>query len=347
MAKMTGTEVCICTETVSQVILNGSGENKNRTVFFWDLGVTQKLWTGAKLVVHTRGGTGRGPGHLIAGGGSPMLNINHKAGEPEAIYISHLFLEQKLFDNKLTVSAGKLDYGDFFDTNEAASWNFTSYALARNPLIPTPWHALGAVVRYDPTDWLYVQAGVFDAQASGTETGLNTAFHDEDYTVSMYEAGLRHKWGERVGNYRFILWYDPQPHSRIDGNGSERDDLGFALSFDQQVTDKITAFLRYGWANEHVRNNRQFWNVGFTWQGPIAARPADDLGFSVGQTITGHDYRKANGATSSETLFETYYRIRFTEWLALSPNVQVMIHPGASPDNDVAVMAGLRLTVEF
>jgi len=341
MEDTTGTHVGLCTITTSQAVLNGKVEGKDRTVFWWNLNVTQRLWPGAKLITNTRGGSGNG----LEGIDGSKHNTNWTRHEPECVYVSHLYLEQKLFDDKLTLDVGKLDTEDFIDTNKAASWDFLSYSLARNPTIPCHWHAIGAVARYDLLPWLYVQGGVADAQGSWTETGLNTAFHDEDYFVSLYEVGLTPKLGARQGNYRFILWYDPQPLGRIDGSGVNRDDLGFGLSFDQEIADGVTAFMRYGYADESVREIEHYWSTGATWTGPIPGRREDVLGFGVGQFIMGGDYRRANQAAHTETIFELYYKIKLAEWCSISPDLQAILNPGASRDNDVGVIAGLKLVV--
>jgi carbohydrate-selective porin OprB len=344
LLKATGTTVGLCLNGTSQTNLNGPQEGRARSVFWWNLHVDQQLWPGAKLIVNTRGGSGNGMGPLVG----DKLNTNWMAGEPRCIYVSHLLLEQKLWDDKLTFWLGKLDIDDYFDTNAAGSWNFLSYSLARNPTVPCPWHAVGAVARYEPTEWLYVQAGAVDAKGSVTETGLNTAFHDEDYFFSMYEFGLRLRPGGRRGYYRFLVWYDPQPVARINGTGSKRDDVGFALSFDQQLTDGITAFFRYGFAHEEVRETTSFWSLGFTWTGPIPQRSEDVLAFGVGQAIMSRDSRRAgNVSASAETLFELYYDIKISEWCRLTPDLQVILNPGANTGNDVAVLLGLKLCLNL
>jgi porin len=346
-----GTRFSLYIDATSQTALNGPGEGRSRTVFFWQFSLRQQLRGGAAptaIEVHARGGSGRGLDGLVGGNcAAPRCGTNWTAGEGRCVYVSHLFVEQKLLDERLTLWLGKIDWGDYFDTNAAGSWNFLSYSLARNPLIPAPWHAIGAVVRYDALDWLYVQAGVFDAEAVGTETGLATAFGGEDYTVGLFEFGLRPSFAGLGGNYRFYMWYDPQPLARNDGGGNVRDDVGFGLSFDQQLTASVTAFCRYGFAHHEARQVEHFWSVGAVWKGPVASRPADELGVGVGQSRLSPSYRRAEGLGPRETLFEAYYRIQLTSWVSLSPDVQVILDSGGSTSNDVAVIAGLRLIMEF
>ncbi len=343
LADRYGTHLSLYIANTPQAVLNGRREGHLRNTFWWNLNLTQDLWPGGRLITNTRGGIGDGVGPLTADG----LNTNWMSGEPDPLYVSHVLLEQKLLGDHLTFWLGKLDIDDHFDTNAAASWNFLSYSLARNGGIPVPWHTIGAVARFDPADWLYVQAGVVDAQGEFTETGFNTAFHDEDYTFSMAEVGFTAAPAGRTGHYRFLVWYDPQPVARLDGRGAERDDLGLAVSFDQQVTDSLTLFLRYGWSDPDLRRAEHFWSAGGVVAGPLPGRPKDELGLGVGQALIGDDFRRAAGSASSESIVELYYKIALTEYLHLTPDVQVLLHPGGDRDRDVGVVAGLRLSVTF
>lgn len=343
LEETTGTSVSICAVPTNQVILNGPGQGSDRTVFWWNVNVTQKLWAGAKLITNTRGGTGYG----LADIDTSKHNTNWSRGEIVCAYVSHLYIEQKLFEDRVTLALGKLDLGSYFDTSAVANWNFLSYTLARSPTIPFPWHALGALARWEPVPWFYLQAGVADAHAGGTETGFNTAFEDGPEYFSVYEFGFRPNVEGRQGNYRFLLWHDPQRRSRQDGNATDKGDVGFALSFDQQITDAIGAFFRYGYAHEELREIEHFWSIGATWRGVIPGRAEDVLAFGVARSIMGGDYRSANGSTKADTLFELYYEIRLTEWLSIVPDVQVILNPGADPDRDVGVIAGLKIAVNL
>ncbi|HUU31507.1 MAG TPA: carbohydrate porin [Phycisphaerae bacterium] len=343
LERTTGTTLSLCLIETPQVALNGPAEGNVRNVFWWNLGLNQKLWSGARLITNTRGGKGDGLHKLI----DEKLSTNWMASEPDPLYVSHCLLEQKLWDDSVTLWLGKLDVDDYFDTNEVASWNFLSYSLARNPTVPCPWHAIGAVARYAPAEWLYLQAGVADAQGSWTETGFRTAFHDEAYTVSMYEVGLRPKVNGRQGNYRFILWYDAEQLDRVDDVGTERDDAGFALGFDQALTDKVAAFFRYGCADEAIREIEHYWSLGAVRTGPFPSRPDDELAFGVSQGIMGQDYRDKNRSAPQETLVEVYYKIQVNPWLSIKPDLQVILNPGAERDEDVSVVAGVRMQLSL
>ena len=342
-----GTGVSLLLSYQGQLLLNGERrEGKGKSSYSHLLEVSQRLWPGAKLFVTSDGGSGEGLNPIVGS----VLDVNCDAGEPTCIYVSRLYLAQGLLDEKVTIAAGKMDLTDFFDASEVANdenIQFLSSSLVNNPTIPFPDFAIGAVVRAEPAEWFYAQAGVADAQAEGTETGLNTAFHDEDYFFNIYEVGFCPQIAERQGNCRFIFWYDPQAVDHIDGRGAERDDMGFALSFDQEVTDRVTLFLRYGFAHERVREIEHFWSLGGQLSAPLAGRDDDVLGVGVSQAIMGRDFQDANGAAATETLFETYYRIQVTDNIAISPLMQVIVNPGADNDAECAVTAGVRAVFSF
>lgn len=247
----------------------------------------QKLWNDATLVACARGSSDNGdPPHGIVPFVGSRLNLDSTAYETEYLYLANLFLEQRLLDGKVLLAAGKMNFPLLFDTNKIADWDFFSLSLARNAAFPHRFHTIGAFVRYDPADWLYVQAGIMDAQGIRSETGFNTAFHGEAYFLSMYELGIRTQIAGREGNYRFDLWYDPQPLRRHDGTGYERDNVGFGVSFDQMLTDRVGVFARYGWNDGDVRTFGNYWSLGGTWTGPLPGRDKDVLGFGFGQGIT-------------------------------------------------------------
>ncbi len=349
MEEQYGTSISILLDDHHQHILNGPGSRKGRNIFWWNLTVKQNLWEDGRLIFKARGSNtdGNPPNGItpLVGAG---LNLDWAAYETELGYIANLYLEQKLMDGKLLVALGKLTFPSYFDENKVAGWDFLSHSLARNQAFIHKYHTIGALGRYDVTDDFYVQAGITDVQGICSETGLNTAFHGEDYFLTMGEMGKKIQNGRGLeGNYRFDIWYDPQPLSRHDGKGFERDTVGLGLNFDQAITEKAGAFFRYGWDDGRVRKFSNYWSIGGTWKGPNPAREKDVLGFGVGQGITHQDYRDANSATHTETIFEAYYKIHMTDWYSVTLNVQTLLNPGTNSHNDASVIPGIRLVMLF
>jgi carbohydrate-selective porin OprB len=349
MEEKYGTSIGIVLDDHHQHILSGPGAHEGRNLFWWNVSINQNLWEGGKLIFKARGSNtdGNPPNGITPLVGS-KLNLDWAAYETELGYIANLYLEQKLFDDKFLLAIGKLTFPNYFDENKIGSWDFFSHSLARNQMFPHKYHTIGALGCYHPSDWFYIQAGITDAQGIRSETGLNTAFYGKDYFISMGELGVKTKNSKGLeGNYRFDLWYDPQPLKRHDGKGYERDTVGFGVSFDQMLTEKAGAFLRYGWDDGHVRTFADYWSLGGTWKGLCPSRDKDVLGFGVGQGITSHDYREAKNATHTETIFEAYYKIHVTDWCSLSLDVQTLLNPGTKSDKDPVLIPGIRLKMSF
>ncbi|HEY7087335.1 MAG TPA: carbohydrate porin, partial [Tepidisphaeraceae bacterium] len=270
------------------------------------------------------------------------------AGEVNCIYISHLMLDQKLFNDKVEVNIGKLDLLDFFDTNEVDDWNIIPYSLARNPSIPAPYHVLGARGRVDPCEWLYLQAGIADAGGRASETGFNTAFDDDEPYFSIGEVGFKPKFLDRPGTYRFMVWHNSGDIAHFDGSGTKGGDTGFALSFDQQVSDRLGLSLRYGWSDPEVRRINHYISVGMSLNEPLPGRNHDVLGASLAEILVSDDYRDSNpGIESTATQVDLYYKIEMAPWITVTPDVQVILNPDQDTSKDFAVIAGVYVEMRF
>ncbi len=302
--------------------------------------------------------------------GSAVGNVNANAGRgDEAVYISELWYQQGFFNNMLRIRLGKIDLTSGFETQHFAlgfdqnafafdeTSQFMNSALVSNPTIPFPGQGLGMMVFVQPTKWSFVAAGVADAQANATETGFNTTFHGEDYFFAIFETGLTpvipSANGGLPGAYRVGFWYDPQDKPRLDGGGTERDDVGFYLSFDQVVYKEsllredrqgLGMFARYGFAHSNVNAIKCFWSTGVQYEGLIPTRDEDVVAVGVAQGFLDSD---AGHNKNTETVLEWYYNAQVTPWLNVSPSVQYIFNPGAVHGVSDAVVIGIRMQLFF
>jgi porin len=129
--------------------------------------------------------------------------------------------------------------------------------------------------------------------------------------------------------------------------------MGFYLSFDQMVVKEndneedsqgLGLFGRYGFADSDVNEIRCFWSAGAQYQGPIPSRDDDVVGIGVAQ---GRLSPAAGFSASHETAMELYYNAQVTPWLSLTPSVQYVFNPGGDHNVDDAVVVGFRLQMAF
>jgi carbohydrate-selective porin OprB len=345
LAKKTGTSFELFLNPSDQFIVTGASDDDglNRGVLWFNFHLEQQLWPGGRIMSNTRGGHGDGVNRYV----DSLFNFNQHAGETTCPYVSHLFYDQKLFGDKVTIDIGKLDLLDWFDENEVNGWNMIPYSLARNPSIPAPYHVLGARVRFDPAEWVYVQAGVADAGGRHSETGFNTVFDEDEPYFSIAEIAFKPKFLDRPGTYRAMVWHNCGDISRFDG-GTESGDTGFALSFDQQITDQLGAAFRYGWSDPEVRRINHYVSFGLSYSEPLPGRKRDVAGASVAVIFQSDDFRDVvPGIESTAAQFDFYYKIAVTPWFNITPDLQVIVHPDQHLDEDIAVIAGVWAELTF
>jgi carbohydrate-selective porin OprB len=200
------------------------------------------------------------------------FGVNGDFAPREAFNIIEFWYQQSFFDDTLRIRIGKLDMtGGFdhrgcpvsFDCNAYANdenTQFLNSALVNNPTIPFPDYGLGVIVFWNPFgDW-YLSFGAADAQADKRETGINTAFHDEDYFVYMAETGITPRFnsanGLLQGAYRVGIWYSPEPAPTVRPSaaaGMARR-YGLVLSVDHFWPKKTAPpMIRRAWAILPVR----------------------------------------------------------------------------------------------
>ncbi|MCM8797376.1 MAG: carbohydrate porin [Candidatus Omnitrophica bacterium] len=329
---------------VQSLLYARANQGKSRSAWYYNIGIEQKLWSDAYIVFELEGGHNKGIDKLL-----PTLSgLNSDAGEISYAYVNRFYLHQDFLDKKIFFNLGRLDLSDWFDSNEAANSGdiqFLSGALVGNLTVPFPQKGLGGVVGFSPVDWFYFQVGAADALASSTKAGFNRSFKGSFF---IGEFGFLPKMGVNLqGNYRFMFYLDRQNLEYIDGLGKRRRDCGYALSFDQQVTKRITFFCRYGFANQKVRDIRHFWSVGGQLSQPILGRKDDFLGIGMAQSILGRDYRQAYEyeTASSETIYEIYYNFSLHPFMKFIPNIQIVTSPYGKKSSGCNVVGGGRVVV--
>lgn len=345
-AQKYGTEFAFLLNYAQQIIADSKqSQGKSRGVGYLNFEIKQRLWPGAAAFMELETDKGRGVDKFI-----PTFSwFNSNSGADASFYIPELYLEQDLCQDKISIDAGKLDFSDWFDASAvagSADTQFLSDALVDNLTIPFPAKGIGAMINFKPYEWLYLESGAATAEAHSTKAGLSDGFNSLFF---ISELGLSPKICSLQGNYRFIFHLNHQRLERIDEEGDEVNDSGFAVSFDQAITEGITLFFRYGLADEKVRDIKYFWSFGGQITEPIPGRKLDCLGIGVARSIMGKDYREANGEDTAraETISEVYYSYSLNKAFTITPDIQIVINPGADKTAKTAVVCGLRFLLSF
>ena len=346
IVKEYGTEFAFLVNYTQQIILRSSRDKgKSRGVGYLNLEIEQRLWPGAAAFIELESDKGRGIDKFIP----TFSGFNTNSGEDIDFYIPEFYLEQNLFAERISISAGKLDLSDWFDGNlaaESGDTQFLSSALINSLTIPFPSKGLGARIEFKPYRWIYFESGASTARASSTKTGLSDGFNS---LFQVNEICLSPEIGSLKGNYRLIFHMNHEKLERIDGEGERSSDYGYGVSFDQEIAKGVTLFLRYGHADERVRDVKHFWSFGGQIIELIPGRKFDCLGVGVARSIMGKDYRdnsEEEVIAQSETIYEVYYSYNFNN-LIITPNVQIVTNPNADKTAKTVIACGLRFLLSF
>jgi carbohydrate-selective porin OprB len=261
--------------------------------------------------------------------------------------------------NRLRFRLGFLEQQTMFDRNAFANSEdrqFLTTFLDNNAVVPLP-NGLGVTVVAVPVPWLEIALGAADADNLPRTAGFGTAFDGIDSVTGYFELTFRSPWGGRglPGGYRLGMFVDGRALSDFRSDRQERGHLGGYLSFDQLVWSEggrgfqgLGLFARWGRADPDVNRISDFWSVGFQYLGLLRRRDADILALGVYQAIGSDVYRRERDpAFGRETGIELYYRMLALPWLAITPDFQYIIDPGATGEAGNAYVLTLRFRVTF
>ncbi|HZK82474.1 MAG TPA: carbohydrate porin [Humisphaera sp.] len=346
---------------------------------------TEKLFGlhGGTFVVVYQLQHGENASHQLTGDAQNFSFLTDADGRSQ---IGQLWYQQKFFHDLFRLRLGKLEGNADFDALDNDQ-DFMNNSFQTSPtlgLLPSfPDTGTGVQLFFEPDGGFYAGAGVFDGSgARGVhtgETGPRTFFDRPSDLFYITEIGLRYKLEvagrNRAGRVGVGYWYDANPFPRIDNNGSTVGTYGAYILFDQLLwkprhelpipsgppgannekpeeenyPQGAALSASVSWADPLVNRIDGNALAGITWTGPMLFRPIDELGF--GATYA-HFSRADNTRYNYELAVEAFYRIRFTQWISLKPDLQYIAHPSGSgmfdePDRHNALVASLRMEVSF
>jgi len=299
--------------------------------------------------------------HLETGDGAGVedelqvySNVNRDADDSDnSVSLTEVWYEHYFRMLPISLMVGKIDGTVLVDNNEYANDEATQFLgrMFRNsPTIELPDNAAGLKTTISPFEYVDIDGLIMDADGDWEDIG--------DDTFIAGQLNLKPSFLDRSGNYRFIAWLSNRDHTEW-GNSSnvQQEAYGFGICFDQEVTDILGAFARYGWQDPKVYlNGESFslehaYSVGFQLKGTLWRRDEDVLACAFGQIFPSDDYKDANNLNAeTESHLEAYYSFKANDHLTLSPDIQVIWNPygdDATNGKDAILVGGLRGQIDF
>lgn len=285
------------------------------------------------------------------------------------------WIQKNLFQDRLSVLFGLYHVdSEFYVTDTSALFLQPPYGMA-NELALTgqagpPIFPLGALsVRlkaYSPGMDFYVQAAVSDGVPGdpGNPRHTQISLADGDGTFSIVELGYQPQTipehaddasepEERFNKTAIGFWRYSSRFDAIDGTGRHNSHGGYFLAERTLWTESaksgegLSGFVRAGFTNDEVNPLDWSASLGLRYRGPFAGRSDDIAGVAVTVNHGGNPFRAAGNLENQETDIELTYRAQVKPWLAIQPNMQIVLDPGLDPAIDNAWILGTRIEVEL
>ncbi len=248
--------------------------------------------------------------------------------------VTNFYWKQYLCDRNLVFAMGKIDVTDFIDVYALMNplTHFINLSFSTNPTIAVPNQGLGAAVGAMFTEHLYLQGGFADVNGQPTRAGFDTFFEDNEY-FSYAEVGLTSS-RDRIylDNLHATLW-----HTDARENAGTPESWGIALTAQKFLGEKWLPFFRFGYSDGDAALMQTIFSTGLGLR-----RKNNDvtgLGISFG--------KPADGTLRDQFTSEWFYRFQLTQFLAVTPDIQLIADPALDPGEDVLALFGIRLRAAF
>lgn len=333
----------------------------------------EKLFSrpGLTLFLYGLGNNGDSPSDLV-GDLQGLDNID----APNTWKVYEAWLEQSLCQARCSVKAGLYDLNSEFDAiDTAALFIGSSHGIGpdysqtgQNGPSIFPTTSLAVRLTYQLTEQSYVQAAVLDGVPGDPNNphGTHIQFNPGEGALLAAETGLRYPGAsaDTLGSrYSLGIWHYTarfndlvdtdgagQPVRRHNNQGVYAIAEGALYHEPADATQGLAVFGRYGVTNADINTLRAYLGAGMVYTGLFPGRPHDRLGLAVADARTGDKFRRAmqsagTPATAGEIAVELSYRAELNDWLAMQPDLQYILDPGADPTLDNVLMLGLRVEV--
>ena len=369
--------------------------------FSFTLYLDRKLWPGAELIYNPEFFQGYGLSKTFGIAGFPNGEAV-KSGFANLHYnTSRLFLRQsfglggkkELVENdlnqitsnldvdRITVSVGKFSANDFFDDNrfshdprtqfmnwalwESAAWDYPADIVGFTAGAVVEWNTSNTTLRY----------GILMEPDEANGARLDN--HVDHAYGQIVQLDYRYEQNGRHGTVRPFVYLNRAHMGSYQAAASQsypeditltrayRSKQGAGISWDQELTDEVGAFVRLSW-NDGRAESFSFTEIdrsaamGFSMKGRRWSRPDDVLGMAIfaNGLSSDHQHYLEQGGTglilgdgrlsyAPEEAVEVYYAFRLWKRLQVSPDYQYIRNPGYNSVRGPVSVFAVRAHFQF
>lgn len=316
-------------------------------------------WGGAKVFVYGLYNNGRSQSGDLTGDLQGISNIETGV---ESLRLYEAWIDQSFADGHGSLRVGLYDLNTEFDAgNVRALFVNPSHGIGADfaqagengPSI-FPSASLAARLNWSFESGVYLRGAVFDGVPGDPAHPKRTTIdlRGDDGVLWVAEAGFADDGGRlwSLGAWGFSARFDDLTEAV-----THRDNRGVYAAVEESLLSKsdgapfdLAGSLRLGIANDDINPLSSYAGATLVATGIIEARPDDQLGFGVAIANAGAKFRSSIAQPAAREInLELTYRAQVTEWLALQPDLQWVIDPGADKAVDDVFAAGLRFDLAW
>ena len=250
--------------------------------------------------------------------------------------LTNLFWEQTLLDERLAILGGQIDATDYVDTyglNNSRT-AFTNAAFLSNPTIAIPDQGLGVAMGVLPYKNLYITAGFSDPGADATQP-FNDPFAEGSFFTHA-ELG----WTTGVDRYHVDGIHVSGWWINEGDPGGIPSSHGVAFSASWSLRDRWMPFLRAGYSEGDASLLEAIVSGGLG----VQFRQGDMFGIGLSW---GRPPRVGTARRRDQYTTELFYRFNLLPSIAVTPDVQIIVHPSDNPKDDIVAVFGIRARFAF
>ena len=241
----------------------------------------------------------------------------------------------------LSVTVGQFPMYNFdgtdYDSNQQI--NFLNYALSQNASEVYPTASLGGYITWSPNNQWSFSVGT---QNANNVTGETISWHKfkKGKWTSFASVTWSPTFGHLDGEYSVMVYHQP------DVSAQPTSSRGWSLNAQQYVMKKVAIFARANGVNKSQNSIKQSYVLGSIVNDPMDRNSLDQAGVAVAVNKLN---KSANGpgTRSWENVLEGYMTMGISSFVAITPDVQFYINPGATTKHNTATAVSLRATLMF
>ena len=251
---------------------------------------------------------------------------------------TNLYWRQRWSQGGFALIAGFLDPTDYVDVYAMASpWTgFLNFAFSTGTLtIPVPNDAaLGAAVGGMLSKSVFFFGGLTDRNADPTDPfeGFNTFFDDNEYFKSIEIGWTPSQDRMFLDNAHLTFW-----HADERKEAGEAEGWGLNVSFTRYLGKKWLPFVRAGYAKDGASLMQKSISVGFGYQ-PVPASDLLGVAFNWGEP----NEDTFDAGLRDQYTTEVFFRWQLSPKLAITPDLQLLVHPALDQGRDRIWVFGVR-----